>query len=73
VEGLFFGLEGTLVVERIQPGATRFDFFTAAGVLEQRVDLPERDDGVAPAFLDQRIVMVERDELGVQTVGVYER
>lgn len=73
VDDLFFTREGTLVVERIHLGATRFDFFTSEGVLEQRVDLPKRDDGVAPAFVDRWIVTAERDELGVQTVALYER
>ena len=73
LSGMFFTREGLLVMERPRAGGTRFDFFDAYGVLEQRVDLPERDPRVAPEFVGRRILLVEKDEFDVQYVALYER
>ena len=59
IEGIFFTGEGTLVVERMHVDGTRFDFFGEDGILEQRIDLPERDERVAPVFAGRGVVVVE--------------
>lgn len=71
--GLFFTASGALVIERQSISMTRFDFFDASGVLEQRIDLPLRDPSVAPVFADRWILVVEKDGLDVQSVVLYER
>lgn len=70
---LFYDDRGRLWVEAITAEGRRWDVFDGAGRLIGSIPAPARAERVVPYVREDRIVLVAEDEMGIQTVRVYER
>lgn len=71
IADLWFDQEGRLVVERYTAEGTAFDLYDYEGRIRGSVQAPSRDERVPPYFRGDRLYVVQRDSMGVQTVCGY--
>lgn len=68
--GVLWDDRGRLWVEAVAPTGFRFDVYDSTGVLVGELPAPPRDASVPLAIRGGRLVWVDADSLGVQTVRV---